>query len=203
MATITKVALVNKGKVVGAGRNKDNSNLASIEATTTASRSYQVGDYLMLQGEFYKVIDDISIGDTLASGTNIQSTNVGDEISNISDTKELFNGESQLITNSEISLNDNIDKYKYIQLIGFASPISGLRFNFAIDLYNMKNKSTQITVFSRYTSGSTDYLYNHIANISFTNNKIVCDSGYRFTFNAQAFYNDSSQIRILKVIAHN
>lgn len=83
MANITKVALVNKGKVVGAGRNKDNSNLALIEATTTASRAYSVGNYLMLQGEFYKVISAISIGDTLTVGTNIQSTNVGNELSRV------------------------------------------------------------------------------------------------------------------------
>ena len=76
MANINKVALLNNGKVVGAGRNKDNSNLAPIEATTTASRSYLVGDYLMLQGEFYKVISAIAIGDTLTVGTNIQATNV-------------------------------------------------------------------------------------------------------------------------------
>lgn len=85
MANINKVALLNNGKVVGAGRNKDNSNLAPIEATTTASRSYQVGDYLMLQGEFYKVISAIAIGDTLTVGTNIQSTTVGNEIVDIKD----------------------------------------------------------------------------------------------------------------------
>ena len=85
MANINKVALLNNGKVVGAGRNKDNSNLAPIEATTTASRSYLVGDYLMLQGEFYKVISAISIGDTLTVGTNIQATSVGDEVSDIND----------------------------------------------------------------------------------------------------------------------
>ena len=85
MANINKVALLNNGKVVGAGRNKDNSNLAPIEATTTASRSYLVGDYLMLQGEFYKVISAIAIGDTLTVGTNIQSTSVGDEIDEVND----------------------------------------------------------------------------------------------------------------------
>ena len=90
MANINKVALLNNGKVVGAGRNKDNSNLAPIEATTTASRSYLVGDYLMLQGEFYKVISAIAIGDTLTVGTNIQSTNVGDEIDEVNDyTKDI------------------------------------------------------------------------------------------------------------------
>jgi len=69
----------------GGGGNKDNSNLAPIEVTTTASRSYLVGDYLMLQGKFYKVISAIAIGDTLTVGTNIQSTNVGDEIVEVND----------------------------------------------------------------------------------------------------------------------
>lgn len=71
---------VNDSIVEVNDKKTNNSNLAPIEATTTASRSYLVGDYLMLQGEFYKVISAIAIGDTLTVGTNIQATSVGDEI---------------------------------------------------------------------------------------------------------------------------
>lgn len=76
---------VNDSIVEVNNKKTNNSNLAPIEATTTASRSYLVGDYLMLQGEFYKVISAIAIGDTLTVGTNIQSTNVGDEIDEVND----------------------------------------------------------------------------------------------------------------------
>lgn len=76
---------VNDSIVEVNDKKTNNSNLAPIEATTTASRSYLVGDYLMLQGEFYKVISAIAIGDTLTVGTNIQSTSVGDEIVGVND----------------------------------------------------------------------------------------------------------------------
>lgn len=108
MANINKVALLNNGKVVGAGRNKDNSNLAPIEATTTASRSYLVGDYLMLQGEFYKVISAIAIGDTLTVGTNIQATNVGDEIDEVND-----NTVKPINYNSRINLLNEATSYPF------------------------------------------------------------------------------------------
>lgn len=74
---------VNDSIVEVNDKKTNNSNLAPIEATTTASRSYLVGDYLMLQGEFYKVISAIAIGDTLTVGTNIQATSVGDEIDEV------------------------------------------------------------------------------------------------------------------------
>lgn len=104
MANITKVALVNKGKVVGGGRNKDNSNLAPIESTTTASRAYSVGNYLMLQGEFYRVISAISIGDTLTVGTNIQSTNVGNELSKIKKLTATLTAGSTTLTFTDASI---------------------------------------------------------------------------------------------------
>ena len=83
------------------GGNADNSNLAPIEATTTASRSYLVGDYLMLQGEFYKVISAISIGNALVVGTNIQATSVGDEVS---DKQNEFIYWNQVTNTAELTL---------------------------------------------------------------------------------------------------
>ena len=111
MANINKVALLNNGKVVGAGRNKDNSNLAPIEATTTASRSYLVGDYLMLQGEFYKVVSAIAIGDTLTVGTNIQSTTVGDAIVEVDEKFKTETISNIFTPDSGITVN-TIDAYK-------------------------------------------------------------------------------------------
>ena len=93
---------VNDSIVEVNDKKTNNSNLAPIEATTTASRSYLVGDYLMLQGEFYKVISAIAIGDTLTVGTNIQATSVGNiltELNNRVDAHTL--GRINLTYNTE------------------------------------------------------------------------------------------------------
>lgn len=143
MANIDKAALVHNGKVVGAGRNKDNSNLAPIEATTTASRSYLVGDYLMLQGEFYKVISAISIGDTLTVGTNIQSTNVGDEIVDIKDRLDTHSLGSRIeIT----SYNTSSNKYTF-NSEGYVLVRSG----------NAADNNTQFNISSGFTILSRCY----------------------------------------------
>ena len=58
-------------------------NIADIEASSIASQAYEKGDYLIYAGQFYKVTAPIAIGDSLTVGTNIEATNVGNEISNI------------------------------------------------------------------------------------------------------------------------
>lgn len=62
------------------------SNLTSAEKkelTNTATKSHTKGDYFNLNGTFVKAINNISIGDTLTEGTNIETTNVGTELSEI------------------------------------------------------------------------------------------------------------------------
>lgn len=56
------------------------SNLATIEATSTASKAYVVGEYLVYNGQLYIVTAAIALGDTLAVGTNIESTSISDEL---------------------------------------------------------------------------------------------------------------------------
>ena len=61
---------------------KDNaSNIATIEATSSASQAYAVGDYLVYNGQLYSVTAAISVGETLTPGTNISATNAGAELS--------------------------------------------------------------------------------------------------------------------------
>lgn len=160
MANITKVALVNKGKVVGAGRNKDNSNLAPIEATTTASRSYLVGDYLMLQGEFYKVISAIAIGDTLTVGTNIQNTTVGDEIVNVDNKIKDYIVENVSIASESISGSSvkgySIDVHKNgytpLAIVGF----HGNNTNVGAITWYMDHENEKALINARnFTSSST------------------------------------------------
>lgn len=52
-------------------------DFAEIESSATASKAYAVGDYLVLNGYFYKVTASIAIDDELVEGTNIEKTTVG------------------------------------------------------------------------------------------------------------------------------
>lgn len=57
-------------------------DMATMEESETASQSYAVGDYLILDGLLYKVTTAISSGGTIAPGTNCEQTTVSDEIKN-------------------------------------------------------------------------------------------------------------------------
>lgn len=53
------------------------SNMATIETTSTASKAYEIGEYLVYGGQLYIVTDAIALGDTLTIGTNIATTTIG------------------------------------------------------------------------------------------------------------------------------
>lgn len=53
-----------------------NENLATLEGGATSTHSYVVGDLLVLLGKLYRVISQISVGDSFESGTNITPVNL-------------------------------------------------------------------------------------------------------------------------------
>lgn len=55
---------------------------ATIEESSTASRAYKVGEYLILNNILYRVTTAIASGGTITPGTNCTQTTVGDEIAN-------------------------------------------------------------------------------------------------------------------------
>ena len=57
-------------------------SVAQIE-TSPATASHTVGQYLVYNGQLYKVTAAISVGETLVVGTNIVATSVGSEISDL------------------------------------------------------------------------------------------------------------------------
>ena len=59
--------------------NNLRASIAFVESTT-AKTSHAVGDYIILNGIFCKVIAAISSGETLSFGTNIQATTIGAEL---------------------------------------------------------------------------------------------------------------------------
>ena len=55
-------------------------NLAPYEATSKASRDYEIGQYLTYAGQLYKVIAAIAKNTTLTVGTNIEATDIVTEL---------------------------------------------------------------------------------------------------------------------------
>lgn len=56
------------------------SNVATVEDTTTSTHAYAKGDYVVVEGQLYEVTAAIAVGDTFSVGTNISVTTVGDEL---------------------------------------------------------------------------------------------------------------------------
>ncbi len=62
--------------ITGGSDKANKTDIATVEPTNTASRSYSVGELVYVNGNLYKVITAIASGATFTVGTNIQSTNV-------------------------------------------------------------------------------------------------------------------------------
>jgi len=58
--------------------------IADVEASTTAAQAYAIGDYFVLNGYFYRATAAISVGDTISpgsgSGNNCVATNIAAEL---------------------------------------------------------------------------------------------------------------------------
>lgn len=121
---------------------------ASIEIGDTASKAYNIGDFLVKNGVLYKVTKAIAKDDTLTVGTNIAMTTVGGELSeksNSSDRVQLsldavavgkdedgntvyektFKG-STISSGTVIDSNLTISKLKWIRLVGGCINNSGV-----------------------------------------------------------------------------
>ena len=77
-----------KGTVEGSlvylsDKKANTSTLATVESTSTASKAYTVGSYLVYNGILYRVTAAISAGHTLTPGTNISATNAGAELTSL------------------------------------------------------------------------------------------------------------------------
>ena len=69
-----------KGKYV----NQLTDNFAETEASPVATKAYEAGQYLTCTNAFLKAKTNISIGDNLVVGTNVEETSVGNELENLS-----------------------------------------------------------------------------------------------------------------------
>ena len=59
---------------------EDTKNMIASEEVSPSVHTYQVGNYLIYNNDFYKVIATIRVGDILSTATNISLVNIGEEL---------------------------------------------------------------------------------------------------------------------------
>lgn len=77
--TLTRTGEAADAKVTGDRLDAVENNLAPVESTTTATRNYAVGDYVIVNNQLYQVTVAIPTSGTITPGTNVVSISV-DEV---------------------------------------------------------------------------------------------------------------------------
>jgi hypothetical protein len=83
---ITETTVEDELKEAGQG-NVQYGMIASVEETSTASKAYSEGEYLIYNGTLYRVTSSISSGGTLTPNTNITAVIVGDELTDLNNAE--------------------------------------------------------------------------------------------------------------------
>lgn len=143
------------------------STLATVERSSTASKTYAVGDYLVYNGILYKVISEIQSGHTLTPGTNISATNAGAELTSLN------NGLTTLT--DKVVVSNGIFTYR------------------ALNLNANQSQSFEIaggTRFVLFSSGANSVVHgiligNTGSTNSFTGTKLSSNSSYGVNVNAE------------------
>lgn len=100
--------------VINIGIYKANqSQLAPVETSSTASQAYAVGDYFCYNGILYRVTVAIDSGGTITPGTNCAATNVGNDVSSLVQ-RFTFVGTAQQPTTNDITV---LDSHHYLMLV--------------------------------------------------------------------------------------
>lgn len=108
------------------------SNIANVEDTTTASQPYTTGEFVVVEGQLYKVTASIATGDTFSVGTNIETDTVGSEITKINnDLTEITEKVGKIgmkvlkfgviNTTTTIQLDEALDPSKYMVILNTSS----------------------------------------------------------------------------------
>lgn len=90
-------------------------NIATIEDSNVASQAYSVGNFLILDGQLYRVTNAIAQGGTITVGTNVTLDSVGSELKSLNDslTKLAYVAPTSAL-NSSHNMN-NVDYGTYYQ----------------------------------------------------------------------------------------
>ena len=99
---------------------------ASIEIGETASKAYNVGDFLVKNGVLYKVAKAIAKDDELTVGTNIAMTTVGGELSEIksNSSNKSFEVIATATANGNVTTTKPLSKFSGFMLSIHAGPLN-------------------------------------------------------------------------------
>ena len=97
----------------------NNSNIATIEAGTTATQTYSAGDNVLVGGQLYKVTDDIAAGETFTAGTNVEAKTIGDQLS------ELNNGLTVQFPSTGWTTTETVNNTTYYTQTVSVTSVSG------------------------------------------------------------------------------
>lgn len=151
-------------------------NFANEEDSAVATMNYNVGQYLVYNEHFYKVTTAISAGQALVPGTNIEATNVGAQLSVLSDSFHgldwytLLSGTRASTTKTETAImtGRSISDYNLILILFSDSNDSYVRSSMIVstDVFTQKpaspsyvnSASQQFWLEVTYASESSVYL---------------------------------------------
>lgn len=102
-------------------------DIATVETTSTASKAYSVGEYLVYNNQLYKVTSAIASGGTLTVGTNISATSAGGELTSIKDALSPW----ETVTNTSLTGSEYGDIYfwKVGRLVFFSYGLGSATLN--------------------------------------------------------------------------
>jgi hypothetical protein len=104
-------------------------SIATVETTTTASRAYAVGDYLLYEGQLYKVKRAISRNGTLVIGTNIEAITVADVMQKL----DIFTDTVRNATTLSTYVKGKVIKYGQVCMLNIAWDTTKTKNYFAVN----------------------------------------------------------------------
>ena len=136
-------------------------NLATIETdASSASKSYAVGDHLVVGNTYCKVIAAISAGDALVIGSNIESAKVGNEINQLNNDLIDVNASLSDIQERVSKMGMKVLKYgtiKATSTIQLGVTLDPTKYMVNINTSGYRSKDNNVGTDSTHTYTWTDY----------------------------------------------
>lgn len=138
--TKQKIFLDDNAKRKEYGGSDDNAvkkdDVAYVESAMVATRGYSAGNYIIVQDTLYKATTQINSGTALVVGTNVSTTTVGNELTQIN------NDLGNKVNNSVINNTTEDDIKKSDEIIGSVKKIGSIkRYQFRWNIGTVANQT--------------------------------------------------------------
>lgn len=148
---------------------------ASIEIGVTASKAYNIGDFLVKDGILYKVTTAITKGDALTVGTNIVVTTVGSELSSIkSNSTDKWTFKKLTGTDNNVTVPSGVKEFYLTSVNAAGNALNSITF--PVEVFNF----SEISRFYSYIDYNDGSIQVHISKTSTENVYAVHCVGFAF-----------------------